>query len=83
MSLYLDPKDCGQGLGGPLMDALIRHSQDAGVHHIVAKNIASNTRSRHFHEAHGFELVGIQKEVGIIAEEWQDVAIYQLILPEK
>lgn len=80
ISLYLDPQDCGKGLGCPLMKALIHHAQDAGIHHIVAKTFASNTHSRQFHETHGFELVGIQKEVGQISGKWQDIAIYQLIL---
>ena len=83
ISLYLDPEDCGKGFGDFLMSALIKHGQEAGVHHIVAKNLASNSRSRGFHEAHGFELVGIQKEVGLIDGDWQDVAIYQLILPRR
>ena len=80
ISLYLDSQDCGKGLGAPLMKALIHHARDHGIHHIVAKTFASNTRSRQFHETHGFELVGIQKEVGQIAEKWQDIALYQLIL---
>ena len=82
ISLYLDSEECGKGFGDHLLEALIHHAREAGIHHIVAKTLASNVRSRQFHEIHGFELVGVQKEVGRIAGQWQDVAIYQLLLPE-
>ncbi len=80
ISLYLDPEDRGRGLGDLLIQALIQQAREAGIHHVVSKTFASNLRSREFHETHGFELVGVQKEVGQIDGNWQDVAIYQLIL---
>ncbi|ABW25781.1 GNAT family N-acetyltransferase [Acaryochloris marina] len=43
---------------------------------------ATNDVSFAFHNGFGFEMVGVQKEVGHVADRWQDVAIMQLILPQ-
>ena len=51
-------------------------------HHVVTKIWASNLGSIRFHQRFGFEMVGVQKEVGYLGGAWRDVAIMQCILPE-
>jgi L-amino acid N-acyltransferase len=79
-SIYLEQRSRGQGLGRILQQALIQTAAALGYHHIVLKIVASNQGSIRFHERFGFELVGIQKEIGFTQGRWQDVAIMQLIL---
>lgn len=81
-SIYLDRTHTGAGLGSTLQQALIDECRRFGYHHVVAKIWASNEGSLRFHQRFGYELVGIQREVGYMAGQWRDIAILQLVLPE-
>ena len=81
-SIYLSFAETGKGYGGQLQTALLQHVSDLGYHHVVVKIVATNDSSIAFHQKFGFEMVGIQKEIGHVADRWQDVAIMQLILPQ-
>jgi phosphinothricin acetyltransferase len=47
----------------------------------MARIEASGEASRALHAACGFELVGIEKEVGRKFNRWLDVALMQKLLP--
>ena len=63
-AIYLDPEAIGKKVADPLQQAINTHCCENGIHHAVAKIIASNDRSLAFHYRCGYELVGIQKEIG-------------------
>lgn len=79
-SIYFDQGATGQGLGSKLQKALIDMVRAFSYHHIVVKIWAGNEGSLRFHEGFGFELVGIQKQVGFLDGKWIDVAILQCLL---
>ena len=79
-SVYVSRDHAGLGNGRALMDHLIDVARESGFHSIIAHIEASATVSRALHLACGFEVVGIQREVGRKFGRWLDVAIYQLIL---
>lgn len=81
-SIYLTFAEKSQGLGKMLQTALLQKVAELGYHHVVVKIVATNDGSIAFHQSFGFEMVGVQKEVGHVADRWQDVAIMQLILPQ-
>lgn len=81
-SIYLTFTKQGQGYGKLLQTALLQKVADLGYHHVVVKIVATNDSSIAFHKRFGFEMVGVQKEIGHVADRWQDVAIMQLILPQ-
>lgn len=81
-SIYLTFAEKGKGLGRLLQTTLLQTVVDLGYHHVVVKIVATNESSITFHQAFGFEMVGVQKEIGHVAGRWQDVAIMQLILPQ-
>jgi len=81
-SIYLTFSAKGQGLGKRLQTALLQKVVELGYHHVVVKIVATNDGSIAFHKSFGFEMVGVQKEIGHVAGRWQDVAIMQLILPQ-
>lgn len=81
-SIFLDRQHLGRGYGRPLQAALLEKCIELQYHHVVAKIWASNKSSIHFHEAFGFTLVGVQKEVGFVNGAWRDVAILQRIFPD-
>lgn len=78
-SIFLERSLLGQGHGRALQQALLDRSQGLGYHHVVAKIWAANQGSLRFHQSFGFELVGIQREIGYVAGKWRDVALMQLI----
>ncbi len=79
-SIYLTFAEIGKGYGQLLQAALMQQVADYGYHHIVAKILGANTSSIQFHQRFGFELVGVQKEIGFMNGAWHDVAILQYIV---
>ncbi|NND97308.1 MAG: N-acetyltransferase [Pirellulaceae bacterium] len=78
-AIYLDPDAIGRSVADLLQQQIEFHCREHGFHHAVAKIIASNQRSLAFHYRHGYELVGVQKEIGFVDNQWVDVAILQRI----
>lgn len=81
-SIYLDRARRGRGYGKRLQGRLMDLCRELGYHHVVAKIWASNQASIAFHERFGFEMVGVQREIGYIGGRWRDVAILQCLLEE-
>lgn len=79
-SVYLDKNHLNQGRGTRLKLHLINRCRDIGYHHLLARIFASNQTSISYNQKLGYEIVGIQKEVGYVNGHWQDVVIMQLIL---
>jgi L-amino acid N-acyltransferase len=79
-SVYVSRDHAGLGIGRRLMDHLVDVARESGFHSIIARIEASSTASRALHEACGFELVGIEREVGRKFNRWLDVAVMQLML---
>lgn len=80
-SVYLRRHLTGKGYGTRLQEALLRQCRAFGYHHVVVKIFATNTGSIRFHERLGFEMVGIQREIGFKQGAWKDVAVMQCVLP--
>jgi L-amino acid N-acyltransferase YncA len=79
-SVYVSREHPRLGIGRTLMEHVIGIARDSGFHSVIARIEASGTASRALHEACGFELVGIEREVGRKFNRWLDVAIMQLLL---
>lgn len=79
-SVYVSRAHSGAGIGRLLMDRLIEDARDGGFHSIIARVEASSAASRALHRACGFELVGVEREVGRKLGRWLDIAILQLML---
>lgn len=78
-SIFLDRTLMGRGLGRPLQQELLNRAKSLDYHHVVAKIWAENSGSIRFHERFGYEMVGVQREIGWVGGRWRDVAIMQLI----
>ena len=79
-SVYVDPSRQGAGIGKVLLTRLIDIARTSGFHTVIARIEASGTASRALHSRCGFELVGIEREVGRKFNRWLDVAVMQLLL---
>ncbi len=80
-SVYMRRAIAGKrtGMGTALQSALMNLARELGYHHIVVKIWATNQISIRMHEKFGFEMVGIQREIGFSDGRWQDVAIMQYV----
>ena len=70
----------GQGIGRLLMDHIVDVARTSGFHAVMARIEAGGAASRALHAACGFELVGIERQVGRKFNRWLDVAVMQLLL---
>ena len=79
-SVYVSRDHGRLGIGTGLMEHLLSVARDSGFHCVVARITAESESSRALHAAVGFELVGIEREVGRKFGRWLDVAIMQVML---
>jgi phosphinothricin acetyltransferase len=79
-SVYVDGSRQGEGIGTALLTRLVEVARSSGFHTVIARVEASGTGSRALHVKCGFELVGIEQQVGRKFNRWLDVAVLQLLL---
>ena len=73
-SVYVASGHQGKGVGGALLAALVDAAQTRGFHAVFARIVGPQEASVALHERHGFELVGIEREVARKFGRWHDVA---------
>ena len=79
-SIYVHHEFGGRGIGRAMLAHLLDVARASGFHAVVARIEASSEASRSLHERCGFELVGIEREVGRKFNRWLDVAVMQCLL---
>ena len=82
VSAYIDRAAQRAGLGRLLYADLFERLRARGFRLLVAGITLPNEPSVGLHEAMGFELVGVYKNVGFKAGRWWDVGWWQLDLGE-
>jgi L-amino acid N-acyltransferase YncA len=80
LSVYVHRRYREQGIGTALVKDMIMRARRLGYHAIVSSISGSNYESEKLHRKLGFELRGYMKHLGYKFGEWQDVALYELIL---
>ena len=79
-SIYVHRDFNGRGIGKALLGRLVDVARESGFHAIVGRIEAGGDASRALHASLGFELVGIEREVGRKFNRWLSVAVYQKLL---
>lgn len=79
-SVYLDPKQIGQGTGRRLYGALLDAVRALGMHAAIGGVALPNAASVALHERLGFHKVAHFEQVGYKQDRWIDVAYWQLLL---
>ncbi len=79
-SVYVDQAARGQGVGRLMLEELIALAQSHGFHSIMARIVGGHQASIGLHHACGFELVGVEREVGRKFRQWLDVALMQRLV---
>ena len=79
-SIYVHADHRGQGVGKQLLTELVRLAGDFGFHAVFGRIVGHNEVSIAVHTACGFEMVGVEKEVGRKFGQWLDVVEMQRIV---
>src|SRR5262245_10227117 len=82
-SVYVRRDRHGLGIGRALLTALLDAAEASGFHAVMARIEAGGVASRVLHEACGFRLVGVERQVGRKFNRWLDVAVMQCLLSER
>jgi phosphinothricin acetyltransferase len=82
-SVYVRRDRHGHGIGRALLEHILDVATTSGFHAVVARISGEGTASRALHARCGFELVGIEREVGRKFNRWLDVALMQCLLHER
>ena len=75
--LYVRPDWQRRGVGRMLLAALVERARGQGVHALLAWIEAENAASIELHRAFGFDLVGVQREVGAKFGRWLSLALME------
>lgn len=79
-SVYVHEDFRGRGVGRLLLAELVRLATVHGFHAVMARIVGGHEASIALHRACGFELVGVEREVGRKFGRWLDVALMQRLL---
>ncbi|HEX2039293.1 MAG TPA: GNAT family N-acetyltransferase [Acidimicrobiales bacterium] len=79
-SVYVDEAARGRGVGRLLLGELVRVAGVHGFHVVMARIVGGHDASIALHKACGFEVVGVEKEIGRKFGRWLDVVLMQRLL---
>ncbi|HET9591997.1 MAG TPA: GNAT family N-acetyltransferase [Solirubrobacterales bacterium] len=80
VSVYIAENARGRGIGRALYEALFGRLRERGFRMACAGITLPNEASEGLHKSLGFELVGVNREIGWKQGAWRDVGWYQLQL---
>lgn len=81
-SVYVDADHLGAGVGRALLTALVATARGHGFHAMMARIVGGHEASIALHRSVGFDLVGVEREVGRKFGRWLDVVIMQRLLTD-
>jgi phosphinothricin acetyltransferase len=79
-SVYVRADCRGRGVGKVLLTDLVDLAQAHGFHAVMARIADHQDASMALHRACGFELVGVEREIGRKFGRWLDVVVMQRLL---
>ncbi len=79
-SVYVRRDVRGMGCGRTILAELLRLATLHGFHAVMARIVGGHEASINLHRACGFELIGVEREVGRKFGRWLDVVLMQRLL---
>lgn len=77
VSVYIDPRYRGQGVGQLLLGALVAESEANGIWTLQAGIFPENEASVHIHKKCGFRLIGYREKIGQQHGIWRDTVLLE------
>jgi len=81
-SIYIHRDHQRRGVGRLLLAELLSAAAAHGFHSVMARIVGGHKASIALHEAAGFRVVGVEREVGRKFGRWQDVVLMQHMVTE-
>jgi L-amino acid N-acyltransferase YncA len=78
-SIYVRADYRGQGVGRAVLAEVVRLAKVHGFHAVIGRIVGDNQASIALHRVCGFELIGVEREVGRKFGQWLDVVAMQLL----
>ena len=79
-TIYLDRGARGRGVGGALLDALVKGAEEEGYYKLVGKLMAGNAASVALARRCGFREVGVHLRHGRLDGVWHDVLVVERLI---
>jgi L-amino acid N-acyltransferase YncA len=77
VSIYIAAAMRGKGIGGELMETLIKESEEKGYWTLQAGIFPENEASMALHQKYGFRIIGVRERLGKMDERWRDVMLLE------
>ncbi|WDE13789.1 GNAT family N-acetyltransferase [Thalassomonas haliotis] len=77
VSVYTAASARGQGIGKQLMSQLITSSEEHNIWTLQAAIFPENKASIILHQKHGFNTLGVRKQLGKLKGVWRDVVLME------
>ncbi len=81
--VFVRPDQRRRGYGSRIKQALVERGKAFRYHHLLGRVWGTNAAGLAFHKAFGYEVVGIQRDIGYLNGRWEDVVVLQKVLDEK
>ncbi len=79
-SIYVHRDHRGTGVGRALLSQIVDVAVGRGFHSVMARIVGGHDASIRLHRSVGFDLVGVEREVGRKFGTWLDVVVMQKLL---
>ena len=79
-SVYVHADHRGSGVGRELLTAIVDVAAQRGFHSVIGRIVEGHDASIRMHRSVGFDLVGVEREVGRKFGRWLDVVVMQKLL---
>jgi phosphinothricin acetyltransferase len=79
-SVYVHADHRGRGIASALLGSILELAAMHGFHAVFARIVDGHDASIAVHTRHGFEVVGVEREVGRKFGRWLDVVVMELLL---
>jgi phosphinothricin acetyltransferase len=80
-SVYVHRDHQGRGIGRVLLARLLDVANESGFHAVFGRIVGGHEASIGLHQALGFEVIGVEREVGRKFGRWLDVVVVEKLLP--
>jgi phosphinothricin acetyltransferase len=77
ISIYVEARGQGQGIGRRLLQAVIESAEAAGIWTLQAGIFAENVASLRLHASCGFRLVGRRERIARRDGRWRDTVLFE------
>ena len=78
--MAVDSAHRGRGVGRLLLAEIMELADTSGFHTVIARISGAQDASLALHRSCGFELIGVEREVGRKFGRWLDVSLMQRLL---